>query len=41
MIDHDLPNKSPEPTRVGAFRDFARGFWFFIVIGRGWLSFHR
>ena len=40
-LESTPPNKSPEPTRVGAFRDFASGFWLLCVIGRGWLSFLR
>ena len=35
-----MPNKSPEPTRVGAVSN-PRRFGLFIVFSRGWLSFFR
>jgi hypothetical protein len=34
------PNKSPEPTRVGAVSN-PRRLLVCIVAGRGWLSFFR
>jgi hypothetical protein len=34
-----LPNKSPEPTAVGAVSASASGFCDSGVIGRRWLSF--
>ena len=36
-----LPNKSPEPTVVGACCLFALDFWFFIDFSPRWLSFFR
>jgi hypothetical protein len=34
------PNKSPEPTRIGAV-SCPQGFQWFHITGSGWLSFFR
>jgi hypothetical protein len=34
------PNKSPEPTRIGAVSG-SRSRWLFHIAGSGWLSFFR
>jgi len=39
-LSRGMPNKSPEPTRIGAVSN-SRGLLICIVAGSGWLSFFR